>query len=84
MRFHKGIIFAVIVVLCFSGFIYCMMKTDSDNKEYDECDNIYEAGDCLLYQCKMNYSSSIQRGNIMYELYHICIINDDVNVGVSE
>jgi hypothetical protein len=76
-----------IVVVCIGlGFGYSMIKLDSDRGSFYECDDIYDIGDCSLYQCKMNYSKTIDRSWMFYDLYHGCLIRekDCVLSGVDE
>ena len=84
MKWWKIVTFIAVASIAFSVVMWSLAKLDSDRNNFDDCDNIYEAGECQLYECKMNYSSSIHTSNMMYELYHTCIINNDAEVAFSE
>ena len=76
MKWYVVVLLIVLGLLVITGAGYSFAKIESNNMNYDTCDNYYDVGNCLLYQCKMNYSNSIQRSNAMYDLYHICMMND--------
>lgn len=75
------IVFCMIVAFAFS---YAMASLESDKNNFSGCDDLYEEGNCLLYQCKMNYSTTGEISNVMYSLYHNCIINNKCSDVKSE
>ena len=88
MKWYGFVTLIIIIIIAGFGFGWAMLSVESDKINFSECENLYEAGDCLLYQCKMNYSTTISVSWTMYELYHHCLIEDakcvDSVVGGSE
>lgn len=77
MSWGDRVIFAALVIgalLAISVFIVALSGAMGDKNSFIMCDEKYEKGDCLLYECKMNHSVTIEVQRDMYSLYHTCII----------
>lgn len=74
MKWYHVLLILLFVIPAVFVLGMSFQNIDTNNDKYSECDNMYEDGSCQLYQCKMNYSNSIERSNAMYLLYHNCMI----------
>jgi len=74
--FFRCSVLAIFIIFLVLGFGYSMFKLDNDKNKFYECDDIYEHGECLFYQCKMNYSTTIDRSWSFYDLYHQCLMKE--------